>query len=120
MVMPFMIGQCCINQIVTPPGGGSGGPGGGSGGSGGGGGGSVSSSGLNELIPFTNVITLPIVWNAARIARFGLAPVIDTYILGTDGIYRKTTVEIISDDDLNPTLFTIDPGGLATGFAVIT
>lgn len=114
--MAYMIGQCCIAQIIAPPGGGgSGGSGGGSGGSGGG-----PVSWLNEIIPFTNVTTLAIAWNATRIARFGTAPVIDVYILGTDGIYRKATVEIISNNVLNPTLFTIDPGGLSSGYAVIS
>lgn len=102
--MAFQIGQCCTDQIIPPPSGG----------------GSGSSSGLNEIIPFDNVATVTIQWNAARKARFGDAAVIYIEILGEDGKYRNSAVEVVPDVAVNTTQYVADLGGLATGRVVIT
>jgi hypothetical protein len=100
--MPFQIGQCCVDQIVNP------------------GIGFGDLSGKNELINFTNVTTLTIQWNTTRKLRFGDAGVFYVEILGTDGIYRKATVEIKPNQIPNTTFYTIDFGGLASGRVTIT
>lgn len=100
--MPFLIGNCCLDQIITPnpvnP----------------------DASGKNEVIPFSNVATLTIPWNNTRINRFGDAAVMYVEILGGDGKYRQTSVEIVPDSPTTTTSYAIDLGGLSTGRVIIT
>ena len=100
--MAFQIGQCCVDQIVNPDIG------------------SGDLSGKNEIVPFTNQTIISLPWNNTRKIRFGDAAVIYVEILGTDGIYRKATVEITPNVVPNTTFYMIDLGGLATGRIVIT
>ncbi len=100
--MPFQIGQCCVDQIVNP------------------GIGFGDLSGKNEIIPFTNQTQLTVQWNSARKIRFGDAGVFYVEILGTDGIYRKATVEGVPNVIPNTTFYTFDFGGLATGRIIVT
>lgn len=87
-----------------------------SGGSGGSGGG----SGLNEVVPFENEPTLVLPWNAERITRFGDAGVFNVYI-AEGGVLRRTEmIEVIADDDENPTSYSFDFGGPATGVIIIS
>lgn len=99
--MAFLIGQCCIDQIVQ--------------------GSSSGGVGLNEIIPFTNVTNLTIAWNGTRKARFGNAASIYIELLGPDGKYRFTPgLEVVPNNISNTTSYAIDFGGLATGRVVIT
>lgn len=100
--MPFLIGSCCLDQIITPS--------------------PVNpdASGKNEVIPFSNVSTLTIPWNNTRINRFGVAGVIYVEIVGEDGKYRQTSVEIVPDNPTTTASYAIDLGGLATGRVIIT
>jgi hypothetical protein len=100
--MPFLIGSCCLDQIITPD--------------------PVNpdASGKNEVIPFSNIATFTLPWDATRINRFGDAAVIYVEILGDDGKYRQTNVEIVPDDPNNTTSYAIDLGGLSTGRIIIT
>lgn len=98
---PFFIGQCCVDQIIAPPEGGSG-------------------SGLNEIVPFTNLLTLTLAWNATRKARFGDAGVFLVEILGEDGVYRPAGVESVPNSIINTTSYAFDFGGLASGRIIIT
>src|SRR5688572_30243826 len=99
--MPYFIGQCCVDQIIAPPEGGD-------------------STGLNEIVPFTNVSTITLAWNATRKARFGDAAVIYVEIKGPDNKYRNTGIEAVPNDPDNTTSYAIDLGGLATGRLIIT
>lgn len=81
---------------------------------------SSSGSGLNEIITFVNVATLTIPWNGTRKARFGNAAVFYVEILGDDGIYRPTIVEVKPDSIISTNSYSIDFGGLASGRVVIT
>ena len=100
--MPFLIGQCCLDQIITPE--------------------PVSSdtSGKNEVIPFSNVATITLPWNNTRKNRFGDAAGIYVEIVGEDGKYRQAAVEIVPDDPNTTTSYNIDLGGLSTGRIIIT
>lgn len=100
--MAFLIGQCCLDQIITPD--------------------PVNpdASGKNEVIPFSNVSSITLPWNSTRINRFGDAAVIVVEILGEDGKYRQTGVEIVPNDPNNTTSYAIDLGGLATGRLIIS
>jgi hypothetical protein len=100
--MAFLIGQCCLDQIITPD--------------------PVNpdASGKNEVIPFSNVDSITLPWNNTRKNRFGDAAVIVVEILGGDGKYRQTTVEIVPNDLNTTTSYTIDLGGLATGRLIIS
>lgn len=100
--MPFLIGQCCLDQIITPD--------------------PVNpdTSGKNEIIAFSNVTTVTIPWNTTRKNRFGDAAVIYVEVIGDDGLYRQTSVEIVPDDPNNTTSYNIDLGGPATGRIIIT
>lgn len=100
--MPYLIGQCCVDQIITPD------PG------------NPDISGKNEVIPFTNVSSITLQWNNTRKLRFGDAAVIYVEILGEDGEYRKTTVEIIPNSAVDTTSYNIDMGGLCSGRIIIT
>ena len=100
--MPFLIGQCCVDQIITPD------PLAG------------DISGKNEVIPFTNVSTITLAWNNTRKLKFGDAAVIYVEILGEDGKYRKTDVEIVPNNATSTTSYAIDLGGLASGRIIIT
>lgn len=99
---PYFIGQCCVDQIIAPPDGGS------------------DASGKNEIVLFTNVSSVTIAWNATRKARFGDAMVCKVEILGEDGQYRDATVEIKPNNISNTTSYNIDMGGIASGRIVIT
>lgn len=99
---PFLIGQCCVDQIITPD------PG------------SGDVSGKNEVIPFSNVSTINLSWNNTRKLRFGDAAVIYVEILGEDGKYRKTDVEVVPNNATATTSYAIDLGGLASGRIIIT
>jgi hypothetical protein len=100
--MAFLIGQCCLDQIITPD--------------------PVNpdASGKNEVIPFSNVATITLPWNNTRKNRFGDAAVIYVEIQGFDGKYRKIECEIIPDDPVTTTSYAIDLGGLSTGRLIIT
>lgn len=99
--MPFQIGQCCVDQIVNP------------------GIGFGDLSGKNEVISgFSTTATIQ--WNNTRKIRFGDAGVFYVEILGTDGIYRKTSVEVRPNQVPNTTFYTADFGGLANWRIVIT
>jgi hypothetical protein len=101
--MPFLIGQCCLDQILAPevdP--------------------QEDVSGKNEIIPFSNVQILIIPWTAARKARFGDAAVIYVEIEGDDGKFRHQYVEMVPDDILITTQYTGDLGELASGRAIIS
>jgi hypothetical protein len=100
--MAFMIGQCCVDQIITPepP--------------------NPDASGKNEVIPFSNVSTLTIPWNNTRKNRFGDAAVMYVEILGEDGKYRQSTVEIVPNNTINTTSYSFDLGGPSTGRVIIT
>jgi hypothetical protein len=100
--MPFLVGQCCVDQIIQ------------------GDSGSSDSSGKNEIIPFSNVSTLTIPWNATRKARFGDAGVLYVEILGEDGKYRNSGIEAVPNVVPNTASYNIDLGGLATGRVIIT
>jgi hypothetical protein len=63
-------------------------------------------------------MTLP--WNNTRKNRFGDAAVIYVEILGEDGKYRKTSVEIVPDSEIITTSYAIDFGGISTGRVIIT
>lgn len=84
-------------------------------------GGSGGSSGLNEVVPFgPDEASLVLPWNAERIARFGNAGVFNVYI-ADGGILRRTEmIEVIADDDENPTSYSFDFGGAATGVIIIS
>lgn len=100
--MPYQIGQCCVDQIITPT--------------------PVNpdASGKNEPIPFTNVATLTLPWNNTRINRFGTHASLQVYIMGVDGKLRETTCEIVPNNLLAPTSYTIDFGGVSSGVIIIT
>jgi hypothetical protein len=101
--MPFLIGACCIDQILEPevdP--------------------QDAFSGLNEIIPFDNVDVLIIPWTAARKARFGEAGVIQVEIQSEDGQYRTQYVQMVPDDILVTTQYTGDLGRIASGRAILT
>lgn len=100
--MAFLIGQCCVDQIASPP--------------------TVNpdASGKNEVIPFSNVATITLPWNATRINRFGDAAVIYVEIIGEDGKYRQTNCEIVPNDPVTTTSYAIDLGGVSTGRLIIT
>lgn len=100
--MPFLIGQCCLDQIITPD--------------------PVNpdASGKNEVIPFSNVATFTLPWDNTRKNRFGDAAVIVVEIQGDDGKYRQVSVEIVPDDPLATTSYAIDLGGLSTGRLIIS
>lgn len=100
--MPFLIGQCCSDQIINPE--------------------PVNpdASGKNEVIPFSNVATLTLPWNSIRKNRFGDAAVIIVEILGEDGKYRQSNVEIVPDSVSNTTSYSIDLGGPSTGRLIIS
>lgn len=74
----------------------------------------------NETIFFTNVATLTLPWNAARIANFGTSGNFLVEIIGDDGIPRNTFVEIIPDSIAATTSYHFDFGGLATGRITIS
>lgn len=99
--MPFLIGQCCVDQISgdsdTP-----------------------SSPGLNEIVYFTNVSSLVVNLTDTRRARFGDALVIQVEIKGEDNKYRVTNVEVVPNDPDNTTYYTIDFGGVSIGRLIIT
>lgn len=99
---PYLIGQCCVDQIITPD------PG------------NPDISGKNEVIPFINVTSIIIAWNNTRKLRFGDAAVMTVEILGPDGKYRPTSVEIVPNNISNTTSYAIDLGGLASGRVIIT
>lgn len=100
--MPFLIGQCCQDQIITPE--------------------PVNpdASGKNEIVPFNNIATMTLAWNNTRKNRFGDAAVIIVEIIGDDGKYRKTEVEIVPNAVPNTTSYAINLGGLATGRLIIS
>jgi hypothetical protein len=100
--MPFLIGQCCSDQIITPT--------------------PVSpdASGKNEPIPFSNVATLTLPWNNTRINRFGTHASLQVFITGTDGRDRVTTCEIVPDNLAAPTSYAFDFGGISSGVIIIT
>lgn len=100
--MPFIIGQCCLDQIITPD--------------------PVNpdASGKNEVIPFSNVATITLPWNNTRINRFGDAAVIVVELLGDDGLYRQTNCEIVPDIVPATTSYAINLGGLSTGRLIIS
>lgn len=100
--MSFLIGQCCVDQIITPD------PG------------SNDISGKNEIVRFENQSFLTIQWDSTRKVRFGDAGVLYVEIKGTDGKYRKVSVEIIPNDPVNTAFYSIDLGGLSTGRVIIT
>lgn len=81
---------------------------------------SADTSGKNETVPFSNVGSLVINWNDARKTRFGDAGTLHVEILGDDGKYRWSSVEIVPDVIVNTTKYTIDFGGPATGRVIIT
>lgn len=101
--MPFLIGQCCIDQILAPE---------------------VDLqedvSGKNEIIPFDNVQQLVIPWTSERKARFGEAAVIYVEIVGSDGVYRNQYVEMKPDDILLTTQYSGDLGEVSTGRVIIS
>lgn len=100
---PFLIGQCCVDQILQPevdP--------------------QDDLSGKNEIITFDNISTLIIPWTAARKARFGNAAVFQIELMGEDGKYRVTYVQLVPDDILNTTQYTADLGGLSNGRVIIS
>lgn len=100
---PYMIGACCIDQILEPevdP--------------------QDALSGLNEVVPFDNVQVLVIPWTAARKARFGEAAVIQIEVQSEDGKYRTRYVEMVPDDVLATTQYTGDFGEIVSGRAIIT
>jgi len=100
---PFMIGQCCTDQILAPevdP--------------------QEDISGKNEIVTFDNVALLVLAWTADRKARFGNAGAFFVEIQGPDGKYRDSKVEISPNDILDTTQYTFDFGGLATGRVTIT
>lgn len=101
--MPYLIGACCIDQILEPevdP--------------------QDAFSGLNEPVPFDNVQVIVIPWTAARKARFGDAAVMQVEIQGEDGKYRIQYVEMVPDDILLTTQYTGDLGRIASGRVIIT
>jgi hypothetical protein len=100
--VPFLIGQCCLDQIITPD--------------------PVNpdASGKNEVIPFSNVATITLPWDNTRKNRFGDAAVIYVEIQGSDGKYRQINCEIIPDDPTTTTSYSIDLGGLSTGRLIIS
>lgn len=100
--MPFLVGQCCVDQIITPdpeP---------------------SDLSGKNEVIPFGPVSTVTIPWNSTRKARFGDAAVFQVELIGEDGKYRKTEVEIIPNNITNTTSYAFDLGAVLSGRVIIT
>lgn len=100
---PFLIGSCCIDQILEPeidP--------------------QDALSGLNEVVPFENVDAIIIPWTAARKARFGEAAVMQVEIQSEDGQYRTQYVQMVPDDILLTTQYTGDLGRLASGRVIIT
>jgi hypothetical protein len=99
---PYLIGQCCLDQIITPD--------------------PVNpdASGKNEPIPFENVATLTLPWNATRINRFGTHASLQVYMVGGDGVLRETTCEIKPDNLIAPTSYFFDFGGVSTGVIIIT
>ena len=99
--MPFLIGQCCVDQIAGDPT-------------------TSTGSGLNELVYFTNVSSYVVNLTATRRARFGDALVLQVEIKGEDNQYRFTTVEIKPNQITDTAYYTIDFGGLATGRITIT
>lgn len=115
--MPFMIGNCCFDQVSAPP---SGGGGSGDPGSGGGGGGGTTFVSLNEVIMVVNADELILPWNATRIARFGDAGVFYTETQGEDGVWRRVAVEIVPNNIVNTTSYRFDFGGLGTHRVTIT
>lgn len=98
----FFVGQCCVDQIIAPPES------------------SSDTSGKNEIVLFTNALTVTIAWNATRKARFGDAAVLYVEILGEDGKYRNTGIEAVPNNISNTTSYEIDLGGLASGRIIIT
>jgi hypothetical protein len=102
--MPYLIGNCCADQIII-------------GNTGGGNPWGV----INEPILFTNVATLDLPWNGTRIAKYGPQGAFMIEIKGDDGILRGNYgVEITSDDDVNPTNYHFDFGGISSGRITIS
>lgn len=99
--MPFLIGQCCVDQILSPED-------------------DSSGSGLNEIVPFIGVSTKRIYITASRRARFGDALVLYVEIKGEDGRYRKTSVEIIPDVVPDTNYYDVDLAGINEGRIIIT
>lgn len=99
---PYLIGQCCLDQIITPE---SPNP---------------DASGKNEPVPFSNVATMTLPWNATRINRFGVVASLQVFITGPDGKLRETACEIVPNHPTAPTSYAIDFGGLSSGIVVIT
>lgn len=101
--MPFQIGQCCVDDILQPevqP--------------------QDAWSGLNEIVPFSDIQILIIPWTAARKFRFGEAGVIQVEIQGEDGQYRIQYVQMVPDDILVTTQYTGDLGQVCSGRAILT
>lgn len=77
-------------------------------------------SSKNEVVSFTNVSTLRIYWNSARIIRFGEAGVFYVEIWNDDGEVRRTDVQAQPDDPDTTSYYDFTFGELATGRVVIT
>lgn len=100
--MPYLIGQCCADQIID-----------------GGSGGSLYGV-INEIIPFTNLSEMVLPWNGTRIAKYGSKGVFFVEITGDDGITRPINPEIIPNNVNNPTSYHFDFGGVSSGTITIS
>jgi hypothetical protein len=81
---------------------------------------SADTSGKNEIVPFASMAVLVVNWTETRKTRFGDAGSLHVELLGEDGKYRWTSVEIVPDVIVNTSKYTIDFGGPATGRVIIT
>jgi hypothetical protein len=77
-------------------------------------------SGLNEIVPFSNVPTVRIYLTETRRQRFGDALVLYVEIKGEDDQYRQTSVQIIPNQVPDTQYYDIDVAGINTGRVVIT
>jgi hypothetical protein len=71
-----------------------------------------------EIVSFSGA-TLNLPWTPQRITNFGAAGSFTVEILGSDGKYRVTLVEIVPDNIINTTEYDFDFGGIQTGRIII-
>lgn len=107
--MPFLIGQCCVDQVVD----------GGSGSS------SGDLSGKNEIIAFDATdpdnTDLIIPWNSTRKSRFGDAAVFQVEIYTPEeNKYLQASVMAWPDSAVNTTQYTIRIAGPSSGRVIIS
>ena len=70
------------------------------------------------IIPFIDLLNIAIPWTAQRVAQFGTAPIVQTWLQNGNGTFTRAIIEE-KYDTFPPTEIRIDFGGTSSGYVKI-